>query len=430
MTGRAHRHICAGILVLIAGTLLLCPPAAAGMAQYRIHSNVDYAQVYFDNVYKGQISGGVLTVSISTTDTRYSTVEVRKAGYYTTPQSLPYISDGSSTDLYFTLNEESSKTTATLAVQTSPSGASVYINGIYQGISPPVTVTGIRPGTHTVIAEMPGSESTTEIVTITGSEYRTVTLNLGGTGTITFISDPSGAFIELDRTIIGTTPYTTTDVTPGEHQIVIMKNGYYNWRETIDMTGGNTRSIYATLRSATQNNAIRISSVPAGAAIYLNDIYQGKTIKNGYFPPLTDLRTGQHTLLLRLRGYDDYQERVSLSEGKTLTVYATLKGGPDSTTPTPSPPSARTGKLAVSTSPPGAEIRIDGSIFDRMTPVTITGIPAGTHTIRLQLAGYAPAEATVTVTAGKTATLSLPLAPGEAAHSVPTESPAPPFSFR
>ncbi|WP_172673735.1 PEGA domain-containing protein [Methanogenium cariaci] len=96
---------------------------------------------------------------------------------------------------------------------------------------------------------------------------------------------PSGAFIELDRTIIGTTPYTTTDVTPGEHQIVIMKNGYYNWRETIDMTGGNTRSIYATLRSATQNNAIRISSVPAGAAIYLNDIYQGKTIKNGYFPP-------------------------------------------------------------------------------------------------------------------------------------------------
>ncbi|WP_172673734.1 PEGA domain-containing protein [Methanogenium cariaci] len=141
---------------------------------------------------KARYPGGVLTVSISTTDTRYSTVEVRKAGYYTTPQSLPYISDGSSTDLYFTLNEESSKTTATLAVQTSPSGASVYINGIYQGISPPVTVTGIRPGTHTVIAEMPGSESTTEIVTITGSEYRTVTLNLGGTGTITFISDPLG----------------------------------------------------------------------------------------------------------------------------------------------------------------------------------------------------------------------------------------------
>ncbi|KAF1078665.1 PEGA domain-containing protein [Methanogenium sp. MK-MG] len=421
MTGRAHRRLCAGILILIVGALLLCP-AAAGMAHYRIHSNVDYAQVYFDSVYKGQISGGVLTVSVSTTGTRYSTAEVRKAGYYTTSQSLPYITDGSSTDLYFTLNEDSSVTTATLAVQTTPSGASVYINGIYQGTSP-VTVNGIRSGTYTVIAEMPGSESATEVVTVTGGEYRTVTLNLGGNGAITFTSDPSGAFIELDGTIIGTTPHTATDVTPREHQIVIIKNGYYNWRETIDMTGGGTRSIYATLRSATPKNAIRISSVPAGAAIYLNGIYQGETMESGYFP-ITDLRTGQHTILLRLRGYDDYQERVSLSEGQTVTVYANLEGGSGSATTTPS---AGTGKLALSTSPPGAEIRIDGSISDRMTPATITGIPAGTHTIRLQLAGYAPAEATVTVTAGQTASLSLPLAPGEATPPVPTKSPAPLF---
>jgi len=62
-----------------------------------------------------------------------------------------------------------------------------------------------------------------------------------------------------------------------------------------------------------------------------------------------------------------------------------------------------------------------------MTPATITGIPAGTHIIHLQLAGYAPAEATVTVTAGQTAALSLPLAPDGKKTPVPTESPAPLF---
>ena len=52
MTGRAHRRLCAGILILTTAALLLCP-AAAGMAQYRIHTDVDYAKVYFDNVYQG-----------------------------------------------------------------------------------------------------------------------------------------------------------------------------------------------------------------------------------------------------------------------------------------------------------------------------------------------------------------------------------------
>lgn len=423
MTGRAHRRLCAGILILISAALLLCP-AAAGLAQYRIHTNVDAAQVYFDTVYQGQTTGGMLTVSVSTTGTQYHSVEVRKAGYYTVSQGLPYVPDGSSTDMYFTLSQDSGTNTGTLAVKTSPSGASVYINGIYQGTSP-VTATGIRPGTYTIIAEMSGAESVTEIITMTGSEYRTVTLNLGGTGTITFTSEPSGAYIELDGTIIGTTPHTEIDITPKEHQIVITKNGYYNWRETIDMAGGGSRYVYATLSSVAPENAIRIQSVPSGAAIYLNGIYQGETMENGYFP-ITDLRTGQHTILLRLKGYDDFEETVSLSEGETITVTADMEEGAGSTISTPTPTTA-TGKLVLSTSPPGAEIAIDGSPVGRMTPATITSLPAGTHTIRLQLAGYAPAEATVTITAGETATLSLPLAPGTIATPVPTKSPLPLF---
>ena len=401
MTGRAHRRLCAGILILVSAALLLCP-AAAGLAQYRIHTNVDAAQVYFDTTYQGQTSGGILTVSVSTTGTQYNSVEIRKAGYYTVSQNLPYVPDGASTDLYFTLSTDSATSTGTLAVQTSPSGASVYINGIYQGVAP-VTATGIRPGTYTIIAEMPGAQSVTEIVTISGSEYRTVSLNLGGTGTITFTSVPSGAYIELDGTIIGTTPHTATDISPKEHQIVITKNGYYNWRETIDMTGGGSRYVYATLSSVAPENAIHIQSIPAGAAIYLNGIYQGETMENGYFP-VTDLRTGQHTILLRLKGYDDYEETVSLSEGETITVMADLEEGAGSTTSTAAPTvSLATGKIMVTTSPPGAEIAIDGSPVGRMTPATITSLPAGTHTIRLQLAGYAPAT------------------------PVPTKSPLPPF---
>lgn len=423
MTDRAYRRLCAGILILIAGALLLCP-AAAGLAQYRIHTNIDYAQVYFDNVYQGQTSGGVLTVSVSSSGTHYTTVKIQKAGYTSVSQNLPYVPDGSSTDLYFTLNADSGTATGRLAVQTTPSGASVYINGIYQGTAP-LTVDRLRPGTYTIIAEMAGVESATQTVTLTGSEYRTITLKLGGSGSITFTSEPSGAYISLDGTIIGTTPHTKTDIKPGEHQITITKNGYYNWRKTIDMTG-NTQHIYAVLSSISPENAIRVSSVPSGAAIYLNGLYQGETMENGYFP-ITDIRTGQHTILLRLSGYNDYQETISLPEGQSITITADMEVGSGSATST-TIPSAETGKLALSTSPPGAKIFIDGSFSGRMTPATISAIPAGTHTIRLQLAGYAPAEATVTVTVGQTTSLSLPLAPGDWATPVPTTTPVPFFA--
>lgn len=422
MTGRAPRRLCAGILVLLCVAILFCP-AAAGLAQYRIHTNIDSAQVYFDSVYQGQTSGGVLSVSVSTTGTQYTTVEVRKAGYYTISQDLPYVPDGASTDLYFTLSADTGSATGTLYVETTPSGASVYINGIYQGTAP-VSATGLRSGTYTIIAEMAGAESITETVTITGSEYRTVSLNLDGTATVTFTSDPTGAFIELDGTIIGTTPHTETGVTPDTHQVVITKNGYYNWRETVDMTGGGTRLVSATLRSVEPENAIRIRSVPAGAAIYVNGIYQGETMENGYFP-VSDLTAGQYTVLLTLSGYDDYEETVTLTDGETITIVADMEDGTGSSTTATPTSSAATGKLALSTSPPGAEIVIDGSPAGRMTPATITAIPAGTHTIRLQLAGYATAEATVTVTAGETTTLSLPLAAGSTATPVPTKSPAP-----
>lgn len=330
MTDHAYRRLCAGILILIAVALLLCP-AVAGLAQYRIHTNIDSAQVYFDNVYQGQTSGGVLTVSVPIS--RYTTVEIRKVGYTSVSQNLPYVPDGSSTDIYFTLNADSGTATATLAVKTNPSGASVYVNGIYQGTGP-VTVAHLRPGTYTVIAEMPGTQSATQTVTLTTNEHRIITLNLGGSGTITFTSEPSGAYVSLNGVIIGTTPYTKSDIKPGEHQIVITKNGYYNWRETIDMSGGGARYIYAVLNSVTPENTIQIRSIPSGAAIYLNGIYQGETMKNGYFP-INNIKTGQHTILLKINGYKDYQKIISLSEGQTITVSADMEVGSGSATPTP-----------------------------------------------------------------------------------------------
>ena len=59
------------------------------------------------------------------------------------------------------------------------------------------------------------------------------------------------------------------------------------------------------------------------------------------------------------------------------------------------------GSLSVKTEPAGAFIFIDG-VQRGVTPATIPGIPAGTHTLLLKLDGYQDISTPVTITTGKT----------------------------
>ena len=68
------------------------------------------------------------------------------------------------------------------------------------------------------------------------------------------------------------------------------------------------------------------------------------------------------------------------------------------------------GNISFVSSPSGANIFLD-NILQASTPVTITGVPAGSHSYLLRLAGYNDATGTVTVTGGQTATVSVTLAP-------------------
>jgi LPXTG-motif cell wall-anchored protein len=64
----------------------------------------------------------------------------------------------------------------------------------------------------------------------------------------------------------------------------------------------------------------------------------------------------------------------------------------------------------VTTDPAGASIWVD-EVKWGLSPAAIPGIAAGTHTLRLEKAGYQGLSVPVTVTEGKTAEYSLALEP-------------------
>lgn len=87
---------------------------------------------------------------------------------------------------------------------------------------------------------------------------------------------------------------------------------------------------------------------------------------------------------------------VTPPQGSTGAAAAPVSPGP--------------GMLSVTTDPAGASVWVDDVKWG-VSPAAIPGITAGTHTLRLEKAGYQSLSVPVTVTEGKTAEYSLALEP-------------------
>ena len=97
-------------------------------------------------------------------------------------------------------------------------------------------------------------------------------------------------------------------------------------------------------------------------------------------------------------------------------------------------PALKYGKIFVSSSPQGAQITVDGrSDPDWVTPRTVEGLAAGSHTVILSREGFSPARRSIAVEAGRTAAPNVQLggfhAPPEAPRAVhnpfPGQTPPP-----
>ena len=402
---------------LIIGTILLvlCAgiPAVSALGGdegwYRVHCNVDGADVYFDGQYKGTTYGGALDVPVYTTGSPYNTFRVEKSGYQSYTGSLA--SDpaaGQTVDVYATLQPV--ETAGSIHVTSSPSGSAVYLNGNYRGTAP-LTIQNLVPGTYSLEADHTGYQSDYATVTVRAGQQSNVQFTLTPIeqyGSIKVTSSPSGAYVYMDGTYKGKTPLTLTSVSAKKHNIELDLSGYYDWMSSVTVSPGVTSYVNAHLTSVPSETtgAIDVVSYPAGADVFLDDKYQGKTPTAGVYA-ISNVAVGSHTVRVALSGYLDYTTSVVVSGATTSHVTATLQPGQQPTS---------TGSISVTSSPSGAEVYIDNA-YKGITPLTVDGISSGTHAVRVALAGYGDWSTTVQVGAGSTASASASLSP------VPTQAP-------
>ena len=259
-------------------------------------------------------------------------------------------------------------------------------------------------------------------------------------GQLLVAANVSGAKITVDGKSdpAWVTPYTIPELSVGPHQVVVSKEGYNDYQQSVNIEGGKTGSVNASLAAQTpevpaQPAAEERAAGKAKAA--KNEVETGSVIplprgagggpgakpkigqlevtanvpgakfsvdgisEPGWIAPNTiNLNAGTHQVLVSKDGYDDYARSVTIESGKPYTMNAHLSTG--------------SGELLVQTTPPGLEVFIDGKSIG-VGPAR-AAVAAGTHTYSVRRAGWPPAEGTVNIENGSAKKLTVNMSGGEA----------------
>jgi len=407
------------VIGIILGIVLLSvsPVTALGGQEgwIQVMCNVDGASVSFNGVYQGIISGGSLTVPVYTTGSPVNTVSVEKSGYTPFSTSVEMPSAGQTRTVYATLNPVPTQAPVnygSISVESQPSGAQIYFNGNYRGLSP-LVISDVWPGTYTIEADMSGYQPYTTSVSVSSGSRSSVYCplsRLDTTGSLYIISQPTGSNIYLDSVYRGITPMTINNVAATTHIVQLDHAGYYDWKSTVDVPAGGTRTVDGTLNPLPVSSSgwIYVSSSPGGAAVTVDGISFGQTPASGSLK-LNNIPVGSRTVALSLNGYQPYSVVVSVTANTVTEVNKVLQ---------PLSPVSGTGGLSVFSTPSGANVFLDNN-FIGITPLTLNSVAAGNHLVTMRLDGYQDYSTTIQVNAGATSTVSSALVAATPTHKAP-----------
>ena len=184
------------------------------------------------------------------------------------------------------------------------------------------------------------------------------------------------------------TPHTIADVAVGTHNVVISKDGYDNFQQSVTIEGGQTNSVVASLTSP--SGEIDIETTPAGVEVLID----GKSY--GASPIRATVAAGDHTYTVKRPGSESYQSTFTMRSGAIITKKLNLGA------------TAVTGIVEVRTIPPGASVLADGAPMGGQTPTSFR-LAAGPHTLVISLSGHRPIQQAVNVSANGTTPININL---------------------
>ncbi len=303
----------------------------------------------------------------------------RPKGTYRLAMNMDYkkLSAGNYVHKFETINVNFQDNFGSVFVNSTPPGASIWVDGVNTSQITPTTLTNQTVGTHNVILKKTNYLDYSSTVTVnkgqTTSLYATLVPSPVSYGSIFIDSIPQGASIWIDG--INTnqiTPWTLSYQAIGSHYITLRKTGYLDYSSTVTVNQGQTTSLSAILVPVPVNfGSIFVDSSPEGASIRVDGFNSDQVTP----ATLTHQAVGMHDVSVLKTGYYKNSSSVNVTVGETTYAFFQL---------IPQLP----GFIAASSVPTGAYIFIDGVNTNLITPNTTNGLSVGPHTLSILKSGF------------------------------------------
>jgi len=211
-------------------------------------------------------------------------------------------------------------TVAILRVETTPPGATVYLDRKDLGPrgSAPRTL-GLGEGKRKVIVEKPGYEAAeSEEVDLKVGKEVTVRLTLKQILGTAKIEGEAGAQVRVDdeASAVACTVPCSLDVAPGRHTFFIGKEGFQAGEITAEIPANQVTAVRARL--ATQTGSVVVSSDVRDALITVD----GSAV--GFTPAVLATPVGKHTISITQQGYRPFVQQIEVSRKQETKIDAQL----------------------------------------------------------------------------------------------------------
>ncbi len=260
-----------------------------------------------------------------------------------------------------------------VSIKSSPDRVDVLVNGTPQGTTPAV-INGLAAGDYLVELRKEGYEPAYKSISLLEGQQMDLDLQMKKTtGLLLVDSNPQGADVLVNGISKGNTPLLVTDLPLGSYTLEFRSATQLPRTMEAELVDRTPVHVLAELISNTAQ--LTVTSEPDGAEVRLNGVLQGTT-------PVTldEVIAGESDLKVSRRGYKPFIQRMVFEATKPYEVHAQLEGLPSG--------------LTVITTPEGARILIDNKPVGE-SPVTVSDLADGAHTVTASLDGYATATRTI-----------------------------------
>jgi len=204
-----------------------------------------------------------------------------------------------------------------IIITSEPSGAEVYLNDQRVGKTPYQAKQ--TPGKINLRLQYPLYYEHQEQFEL--GEGATVTLPIVNLkprfGYWQATSTPTGAEVFLDGKRIGVTPLSKGQISSGNHELVLRKSMYHEYKENFKIADGDEKNFSIPLKEAF--GTLAITSDPSGATVYVDGREVGKTPYENKM-----ITSGAYDVRLTMDLFSDSREQVVVTDGNKTEKFIAL----------------------------------------------------------------------------------------------------------